>query len=342
MDPFVIWSLGRSRTKWLSAFLSAGPWVCCHDLLLRSPSVASFERVLSIPQTGTAETGMPFAAPLVRRLFPAARFVVVRRPVEEVRASFAAHGPAWEMPAGLLEEQRALLDRISLMPGTLTVDFADLAREDVCRAVWEHCLDLPWDRERWEALAGQNIQIDMGRRAADCVKGLSRIQAFATEVAAMSAPVEIRDCSWAEAVAGGIIELGARHFAEAGPSYEGEVYDPNLALYEQCDQAGALQITGAWAGPHLVGYLFFLISPDFNGPRQSAMRGGVYLRPGWRGVVGMRLYRAALDSLRARGVARAHLRAGTRGVAGRQSALIRALGGVPDGDLFTIDLRRAA
>ncbi|MEO0034352.1 MAG: hypothetical protein RLZZ501_375, partial [Pseudomonadota bacterium] len=132
------------------------------------------------------------------------------------------------------------------------------------------------------------------------------------------------------------------HFREVGPAYPGEAYDPNLPLLDQVAAAGMLQITGAWAGRHLVGYLFFLLAPSFNGHDMTATRGAVYLRPGWRGPAGVRLYRTALDGLRARGVARAHLRAGVVGAGGRQAAMIRRLGGQPDGQLFTIDLRGAA
>ncbi|MEO0034822.1 MAG: hypothetical protein RLZZ501_845, partial [Pseudomonadota bacterium] len=155
----------------------------------------------------------------------------------------------------------------------------------------------------------------------------------------MSRPVEIRDTSWTEALEGGAIELGARHFREVGPAYPGETYDPNLPLLDQVAAAGLLQITGAWAGRHLVGYITFLLSPSINGRDLTATRGMVYLRPGWRGAAGLRLYRAALDGLRARGVARAHLRAGVVGAGGRQAAMIRRLGGQPDGQLFTIDLK---
>lgn len=337
-EPFVIWTIGRSRSKWLSVLLSAGPVVCCHDLSLRSGSVADLECILAVPHTGTAETGMLIAAPVVRRLFPRARYVVVRRPVDEVRASFAACGPAWAMPDGLLEQQRAMLDGIAAMPGTLVVDYADLARDDTCRAVWEHCLELPWDRERWAALAGQNIQIDMAARAWECDRRLPQIKALAEDIADMSRPIEVRDTSWAEAVEGGLVGLGARHWDEAGEP--GVAYAPNLALLESLAAAGVLQITGAWAGRHLVGYLFFLLSPSFNGPTIEATRGAVYLRPGWRGPAGIRLYRTALDGLRARGVARAHLRSGIRGAGDRQGAMIRHLGGVPDGELYTIDLGR--
>ncbi|MFD2235470.1 hypothetical protein [Phaeospirillum tilakii] len=338
-EPFVIWSVGRSGTRWAATFLSAGPWVCCHDLSLRCSSVADLERVLGVPRTGTAETGMLILAPLIRRLLPRARFVVIRRPVDEVRASFAACGPAWEMPDGLLEAQRDLLDGIAAMPGTLVVDYANLTQEDTCRAIWGHCLDIPWDAERWAALAGQNIQIDMAARARECDSRLAQIRALASDIADMSRPVEVRDTSWNEAVKGGLVELGARHWAEAGTP--GDPYDPNIALLEHLAGAGALQITGAWAGRHLVGYLFFLLSPSFNGHSLEATRGAVYLRPGWRGPAGIRLYRTALDGLRARGVARAHLRAGIRGAGDRQATMIRRLGGQPDGELFTIDLRGA-
>ena len=56
--PFLIYALPRSRTYWLSKFLSYGDWVCGHDQIRYFRTIDDIKGWLNLPATGSAETGI--------------------------------------------------------------------------------------------------------------------------------------------------------------------------------------------------------------------------------------------------------------------------------------------
>ena len=52
-SPFVVLSMPRSRSKWLSVFLSYGEWGCGHEELLNLRGLDDAKAWLSQPYTGT-------------------------------------------------------------------------------------------------------------------------------------------------------------------------------------------------------------------------------------------------------------------------------------------------
>ena len=158
VKPFIILSLPRSRTAWLSHFLSYNQQFCAHDISLDSKSVGDLWARLGYFR-GTVETGAAFAWPL---FVGKAKVFVVRRPVAEVDASFRLMG--LEVPLDELERRAADLDTASEVVGVRTIQHRALADENVCAWLFEQCLGLPFDRGWWAALAGVNIQLDMAKR----------------------------------------------------------------------------------------------------------------------------------------------------------------------------------
>jgi hypothetical protein len=164
--PFIIYSLGRSRTAWLSAFLTYENWTCYHEhaQTLRTPG--DLREFLNRPRTGTAETTSAQAWRLIRHYRPDIRSVVIKRPIEDALAAFVRagkpYGIAYDEPTlrKNLEYGDRCLDQISAMPGTLTLAYGDLDTEAGARAVFEHCLPYAFDREWWWSLAGKNIQVN--------------------------------------------------------------------------------------------------------------------------------------------------------------------------------------
>jgi len=170
--PFLISALPRSRTAWLAAFLSTGGWTCHHQVAVRMRSIPDMVRFFQQPCTGAAETAVSLGWMLFRYYLPELRTVVIRRPVEEcvasmLRVDVAAVAVYNEgvLRHGLTREAAAL-DALAEQPDVLAVDYADLAREDACAAVFEHCLPFPFPRARWLEMRERNIQAD--------VKGLLR------------------------------------------------------------------------------------------------------------------------------------------------------------------------
>lgn len=164
MPPFVILALPRSRTKWLSTFLTYDAWTCGHDEMRHCRSLADVRSWLARPCTGTVETG---AAPywrLLRRLAPEARVAIIRRDPASVFASLRRmpYQLDWAYIAREMQRQNAALDEVTRRwPGALSVDYADLAHEATCARLFEHCLGLPHDHDWWASLAERNIQADV-------------------------------------------------------------------------------------------------------------------------------------------------------------------------------------
>lgn len=167
LRPFIIYTAGRSRTLWLSAFLNYG--VCkCH---FEGSSILGLRRlgdVLSVlePGRGSAETSAAPAWPLLERMMPDLRVVVVKRDVNEIVESIK-RSAAGRLAIEEVQLRRIItylarcLDKIAERPNALTVTFEDLASEDMCRAIFEHCLPYAWDKGWWEYMREKNLQVDL-------------------------------------------------------------------------------------------------------------------------------------------------------------------------------------
>jgi len=164
--PYCVLSACRSRTMWLSAFLTYGVCVCNFEITAKVASFGAVCELLQIPGMGAAETLAAPAWPLLLTAEPRLRIVVVRRPLEEILDSLVA------ATAGRLEFDRSVmrkliayivraLDRVSCQPSVLTVDFHELVAEETCAAVFEHCLPYKHDSGWWNWLAARNLQPDL-------------------------------------------------------------------------------------------------------------------------------------------------------------------------------------
>ena len=184
--PYAVFSAGRSRTMWLSAFLTYGVCVCNFETTAKVSSLQEVLTMLGIPGMGFAETLAAPAWPLLLTAEPRLRTVVVRRPTEEILASLVAATKdqlELDLPKlrHLLQYVRRALDKLSLQPQTLTVDFHELVREDCCRAVFEHCLPYKHDSGWWSFLAAKNLNPDVQQLAALYLQRQEQIRAVGQE-----------------------------------------------------------------------------------------------------------------------------------------------------------------
>lgn len=185
---FVVFSLPRSRSAWLSAFLGAPGRVVGHDLGVTCASPAEFIWRLRNELAGTCETGAAFAAPLIKHMAPEVRFMTVRRPVSQVCASLARFeivGVEQEMLDR--DEQLDAIERT--IPGVLRVDFADLIRPTVCAQAYQFCTGQVMDGAWWAAMDALNIQVDMARQMALLRANAPRIAGLKAQAAEMLANV---------------------------------------------------------------------------------------------------------------------------------------------------------
>lgn len=178
---FIILSLPRSRSKWLSEFLSQGDKKCGHDLIVNCSSVADFSNALS-GVIGSCETGAMVGWKLIRQLMPEVRLLVVRRPVGQVLDSFRRLG--FEIDGGLLEERAAMLDACSRAEGVTTYSFSSLKSFWTCKDLFERCLDVGLEEDWWSFMSTQNIQIDIQARAREIEANRAGLDSFSGEVLA--------------------------------------------------------------------------------------------------------------------------------------------------------------
>ena len=180
VSPFIVFSLPRSRSAWMSVFLSHGGHFVGHDIGTECEVPEDFLDALTGKLSGTCETGAMFAWRLLRHELPDCKFVVIRRPRSEVIASlgrFGLRGYEDEM-----KRRDELLDQISALPETLTVKFSDLASAAICKQVFEFCLHASFDRQWWSHLSSLNIQVDMRKALLRLGDNHYRIEALKSAV----------------------------------------------------------------------------------------------------------------------------------------------------------------
>jgi hypothetical protein len=352
MPPFIVFGLPRSRTAWLSQFLTYGDHVCGHEEIRHLRSLDDIKLWFDQPNIGTAETaGAPWWR-LLKTYAPDARVVVVRRPVEDVfdslmRLPGVAFDPAALMP--LLYKLNCKLDQIEArMNNVLPATFADLADEQTCRQIFEHCLPYTHDHRHWVKLKDQNIQINMPatmrymhahKPALDKLAKIAK-QKLRSDMAVRSVvdPAGITFQTepfdkWLRD-ARPIIEDHLLVVDEAPDNWKNK----NLSLMQGLYDIGAMQIMTARSNGRMFGYLMTIIGPSLvSGKLKTATNTAFYASPDVPGL-GMKLQRAALRLLKEKGVSEVFFEAGTRGSGPRLSVLYERLGAQQHGTAYRLQL----
>ena len=182
--PYLIFALPRSRTAWLARFLTYRNWLCLHEHAINLRSPDQIRQVLTSPRIGAVETAAGPAWRLLRHWIPNLRMAVVRRPLDETIEAMIAAGER----AGATYDRDALrrvmaygnrcLDAISEQPGTLTVQYNELAGEEACRRIFEFCLPYRFDSEWWEFMRHQHVEVDLKKFFADYWRERDKVEKF--------------------------------------------------------------------------------------------------------------------------------------------------------------------
>ena len=310
MTGFIVYALPRSRTFWLSKFLTYGAWYCGHDEARHVRSLDDVASWFKLPNTGTVETA---AAPFWR-LLPPMRTVTVRRPVDEVVWSVQRFGLGldWDKFARTMRALDAKLDQIEKrVPNVLRVTFEELRTEAACHAVFEHCLGLRPDPAWWQHLAPINLQVHLPhvmQYARAYGPQVERVTAAAK--AAMLAELEKRrsgdmdGMTFRQELWDTFFRDGKHLFEAISPvAGTGTHYrEKNLPLYRMMSQFGSLQITTARCNGRMFGYVLTATGPSLDAPDETVgMHLSTFAEKGCPGL-GRKLVRAANENLRARGV----------------------------------------
>jgi len=160
-SSFLICGYPRSRTMWLSKFLSVpGISVCTHEACEFAGSAGEFwdnaERYAPGDLIyGNSDSANVYVLPALLAERPMTKVLWIERDLKKVAQSMRAAGMPFEDKALLnLEMMRELhQDHIDM-----SVDFDNLIYGNVCHFVWEFCLPgVPWDWGRWGLYADQKI-----------------------------------------------------------------------------------------------------------------------------------------------------------------------------------------
>lgn len=349
MTPFLVLAQPRSRTAWLSHFLTYGPWHCGHEEARHLRSLEDAQAWLNMPFTGSAETAVaPYWRTLIK-LRPDVKIVTVRRPVEESIASFNRLPFKWDQEflkrrIGSIDNK---LDQIKArVPGVMEVNFHDLTDETVCARIFEHCLQVPHDTARWQKLQSMNIQCDM-RHITSYVQGnwngLQRMSGavkqdtlndFHRRSIFREGP-ELNFCeetdynAWLERAK----PLIAEHAVAAGfPANHVDDFDHELMRHDL--EHGRLQIISCSSNGRMHGYLLTTKGP------MMAQKGkwvgehtALFASPLVPGV-GRKLIKAANEALRHHGVDFVKYRAGVNADGPRLAKLFERMGAQNIGEAF--------
>lgn len=352
--PFIIYALPRSRTFWLSKYLSHGVWKCGHDQLQHIRALDDIKSLLDMPGYGSVETA---AAPwwrLIHAMRPDIKTAIIRRPVTDVVESVLATGVPFDKPKLIRAMQRmdAKLDQIAArVPGVLSVGFDDLNQEAACARLYEHCTgQLP--RDGWfQVAAPLRLTVDfdavtryyqahlpqlerIGRLAKQRI--LAKLSARAPVSEAMTFQQEPFD-TFLE----GAKHLFPQHLIEVGERPEAWS-EKNLDLMRVLEGVGALYVTTARSNGRMFGYLMSIVAPRLDSRQgKDGVHTLFYASPDAPGI-GLKLQRASIEFLRGIGVDQVTFRAGTRGSGDRVSTLFKRLGAEDVGHMFILDLKEVA
>ena len=311
---------------------------------------------LSQENTGSAETA---AAPFWRLLCKYrtdAKVVIVRRPVNEVVDSLLA----LDMQEAVQFDRYALtkrmrqlnakLDQIEHRIPVLSVSFADLVQQESCAHIFEYCLPYSHDRDWYARLASVNIQCSMPAMVRYATA--NRIQL--DKLSSVARHVMLRDLQGRPQFVADSLVIGeekietsypdaqrlfAEHCVEVGEAPDSYLHK-NLELMKKLETLGNMQIVTARSNGRMFGYLMTVISPSLESDdgKTIAVHTLFFSSPEFPGL-GLKLQRAALDSLKKRNVDEVFFRAGPRGAGPKMGVLYRRLGALDDGNIFRLSLK---
>lgn len=159
MRTFAIASLPRSRTAWLSAWLTDGDSFCQHDMLRKGPP-SDWRRLLALPgraYCGVADAALPaMLDEAIRAGLLDGPVLIVTRPRFDVQASLERAGIGHDHGDYLDAAQRGL-ERIA-QRGALVVPYHEISAN--LRAIWTYLLPgKPFDPLRAAEFDRLNIQV---------------------------------------------------------------------------------------------------------------------------------------------------------------------------------------
>lgn len=346
---FLVLGIPRSRTFWLSKFLSYGDFDCGHEEARYLRSMDDIKTWLAQENHGSCETAV---APFWRLAPPNLPIVVVRRPVEECVENLMALDMTGvcefdraKVTAAFAKIDSKLSQIERRMQNVLSVRFDDLNNEKTIRAVWAHCLPYEFDRSWWEYAAPQQMLCNMralmryslaNRTALD---KMAKIAGQQIRAAIMAKPVASNGVVIAQEPFDAWERDGAalfrQHCADVGEAPDNWA-NKNIPLMRKLYDAGALHITTARCNGRMFGYLAAVVSPSLE--TRGQLRGvhtTFFVSKEMPGL-GLKLQRASVAALKAKGASEVWFVEGERGSGPRLGVLYRRIGAEEFGKLYRL------
>jgi hypothetical protein len=161
---FIVLALPRSRTFWLSQFLTYNNYYCSHEELRNCRSLQDVKSFLSLNCFGSAETA---AAPwwrTIRKLSPETKILSIRRKPEEVISSLCKINlfELGKFPKNQIEKlifrQDLKLSQVEKRVPCFSVPFEELDSEETIKKVFEFCLPFEFDKNHHSRYKDKNLQ----------------------------------------------------------------------------------------------------------------------------------------------------------------------------------------
>jgi GNAT superfamily N-acetyltransferase len=350
--PVVVFCSPRSRSYWMSRYLSYGGWSFDHDAARYVRSLDDVRSWLTQPYVGAVETAAAAFWRLLLSLRPDARIVVIRRPIAGIMESAAKIGikPSIKMERHLNRYDMKLAQIAQRWPGVMAVRYADLAYEDTCAAIFEHCLATSHDHAWWERVSAVNLQINLPAMFRYEAAHAAQLRAAeATCKRRMLADlrrghrtydddgVVVREESYEEAWPDAE-SLMAEHCVEVGEPPDSYL-SKNISLFQRLADIGAWQIITARMNGRMLGYLSSFIGPSLEFTEPVCTQLSLFVSKDARGLgLHTKLQRATIDAAKARGARQIVMRAGVRGAGPKLGALYRRFGAKETGQSYILEL----
>lgn len=350
--PFLIMALPRSRTAWLSKFLTYGPWVCGHDQMRYFRSLDDAKSWCMQPFIGSAETSAGYYWRLISRFMPDGRVLIVRRPVTEVLESVLKQGVVGIERPLLLRKLRMLdakLDQAEArLPNCISVNFDELTDPGICRIITEHCLGIPLNLQWFNYWNQMNVQVHFDaamRYVWTHLVQMNRTNLMARHqmmVDLVTKPrpnitdgLEIAEESFNDSFTDAT-KLFESHCVAIGEPPD-EWTRNNIPMLQQMDATGNLQILTARANGKMFGYLVSMLGSTLDSSTaRSATHTLFFASKEWPGA-GLRLQREALHRLKQKGFSEVIMRSGL-GPGARVETIYKRIGADFDGRIFRVRL----
>jgi hypothetical protein len=351
---FLVLGLPRSRTFWLSKFLSYGDFECGHEeaRYLRTPEDVKIW--LNQDHRGSAETSVAAFWRWGIEINPSLRVVVVRRPVGEVVDSLMAldmdgicRFDADKLTKNMARYDAKLRQITRRLPNALSVEFGDLNDEKTVKDIFEFCLPYRFDCEWWKSLAKKDLQCSMRAlmryaaanrapidRMVKTAAHLSRAQLMSKQPKS-SEGVTFQQEPFDDWERDGV-PLFEAHCAEVGESPD-NWRNKNIPLMRKLYGAGALQITTARCNGRMFGYVAAVMSPSLE--RRNLVSGfhtTFYVAKEMPGI-GLKLQRASVAALRAKGCGEVFFHEGVRADGPRMGTFYKRMGAREFGHLHRLE-----